>query len=130
MTTPYNNTYTPLVVLGGDQKAFDQFADAYKVPTDINRIDTPMCLLRRMSTLVPIGAVFLPGFATESLAEAAERGVRCFVLAEHRLGADYLQHPSINWYFVAPDISGLQMPFCTLESFAQEVYQRLFVRCV
>lgn len=122
----YSNPYAPIVVVGGDERSFGIFAEAYARDADLNRIHTPMCLLRRFSTLLPVAAVFLPGFAVESLHEAVARGVSCLVFVEHKTGNEYQEHPDVHWYFSAPNIPETKLPFCTLVAFAEEVRRMVF----
>lgn len=123
----YDNPYAPLVVVGGNERIFGIFAGAYARETDLHRVHTPLCLLRRFGVSRPIATVFLPGFAKESLIEVASRGVTRFVFVEHKTGDEYPDCSDTRFYFSAPNIPGTKLPFCTLPAFAEEVRRVAFV---
>ena len=111
----------PVVVVGGSNVHIQGFLDAYQAKQDIELIGTPMCLLHRLAVSTPKLAVFLPGYAKESLEAALGCLVWCHVYEEYKIEGKYPERYGLTWYYAAPDIKQTVLPFCTLKTFAREV---------
>jgi hypothetical protein len=121
MTAMRAKKAAPVVVVGGNKAHIKGFLDAYPAKQDIELMGTPLCLLRRLAESPPRLAVFLPGYAKESLEAAAEKGACCMVFVEHKFGDEYPKLQHVYWHYAAPDLIHLSFPFCTMTTFAKEV---------
>lgn len=115
----------PIVVLGGNAAHIKGFLDNYKPVGNIQLLSSPLCLLQRLAECPPQMAVFLPGYAKESLEAALEKDVWCLVFVEYKVGDVYPERCKVTWYYAAPDIRETALPFCTLATFAKQVMSLL-----